>query len=313
MPVDPPKPPHALEKVIIAVDPAEACGPPSTPYRTTDAFEAIVALEASKRENARLRSARRRSHIGVVLSLAASCMSLAVFSTVLILRHIPADAAAPPAVTWTCPSAAAELATATPEPPDSADPLPLAAPEGPAALDELGGEEALRPLAKEITWALLADPVLRRNPRIAAVGSARLETAVRQSLITLVDGTAEPDVLDASELMWEIRPTHAEWEAATAILDKALEKHKVSEQNRSNIGVSVASNESTAVDDTTTRASALARRASVGLSCPEESITSRPLETGDARIVIGCGKRAIYTYVADTNTGASAWHREASP
>jgi hypothetical protein len=312
MPVDPPKPPHVLEKVIIAVDPAEAAGPPSTPYRTTDAFEAIVALEASRRENARLRSARRRSHVGIVLAIAGSCMSLAVFSTVLVLRHVPADAGVPPAMTWTCPTAAAELAP-IPEPPDGNEASPLAAPEGPAALDELGGEAALKPLAKEITWALLADPVLRRNPRFATVGSARLETAVRQSLITLVDGTAEPDVLDVSELMWEIRPTHAEWEAASAILDKALEKHSVSEQNRSTIGVTVAANESVAVDDTTTRAIALVRRASVGLSCPEESITSRPLETSDARMVSGCGKRAIYSYIADANTGVSAWHREASP
>jgi hypothetical protein len=182
-----------------------------------------------------------------------------------------------------------------------------------APLDEVGGEEALRPLAKEITSALLADPVLRRNPRVAAVGSARLEIAVRQSLISLFEATAEPDVVDTSELIWEIRPTHAEWEAATAILDRALEKHNVSEQNRTTIGLTSTANESTAVDDTATRATALARRASVGLSCPEESITSRPLETSDARMVIGCGKRAIYVYSADANTGASAWHREPTP
>jgi hypothetical protein len=212
----------------------------------------------------------------------------------------------------TCPSFA-ELAPPLVDPLPSSEAPTLAAPEGPAALDELGGETALQPLAKEVTAALLADPVLRRNPRIAAVGSARLETAVRQSLIMLVDATAEPDLLDVSELMWEIRPTHAEWEAATTILDKALEKHGVNEQNRSNIGVSAASNESVAVDDTTMRANALARRASVGLSCPEESITSRPLETGDARLVTGCGKRAIYTYASDANTGLYAWHREASP
>lgn len=321
MPVDPPKPPPALEKVIIAADPAEPLVPPSTPYRTTDAFEAIVALEASRRDNARLRAARRRSHVGVVLSLAASCMALAVFGTVLIVRHVPADAgpplaapppaAPPPAVR--CPFAAAQLAAANAELPDNAATPPLALPEGPTALDELGGEAALRPLAKEITAALLADPVLRRNPRIAAVGSARLETAVRQSLVTLVDGTADSDLLDASELMWEIRPTHAEWEAATTILDSALEKHKVSDPNRATIGGMAASNESLAVDDTTMRANALARRASVGLSCPEEAITSRPLETSDQRIVSGCGKRAIYMYVTDVNTGVAAWQREVSP
>jgi len=310
MPVDPKMPP-ALDKVIIASDPDAASpgAPPSTPYRTTNAFEAIVALEASQRENARLRSARRRSHVGVVLALAASCMSLAVFSTVLVVRHVPADVGTAPAVT--CPSTALEIPTAIPtaDPPDTAN----APPEAPAPLDEVGGEAVLRPLAKEITAALLADPVLRRNPRIAAVGRARLETAVRQSLISLFEATAEADTLDTSELMWEIRPTHAEWEAAAAILDKTFEMHAMSEQNRTTMGLAATANESIAVDDTTTRANALARRASVGLSCPEESITSRPLETSDSRMVLGCGKRAIYIYAADANTGVSAWHREPSP
>jgi hypothetical protein len=289
MPLDPPKPVHALEKVIIAPDPpAERAAPPSTPYRTTDAFEAIVALEASRRENAR-------------------------FSTVLVLRHVPADYDMPLAVR-ACPSTGPEIATVV-----NADLLPsddgpaLAELEGTIPLDDLGGEAALKPLAKEITAALLADPALRKNPRIAAVGSARLETAVRQSLITLLDATAEPDSVDVSELMWEIRPNHAEWEAATAILDKALEKHNVTEANRSALASAAGANESIAVDDTTTRATGLLRRASVGLSCPEESITSRPLETSDARMVSGCGKRAIYAYVSDVNTGVSAWHREPNP
>lgn len=316
MPVDRPKPPPALEKVIIAPDPAEPVPPPSTPYRTTDAFEAIVALEAAKRDNARLRSARRRSHVGVLLALAGSCMSLALFSAVLVVRYVPADVGAPPATppAMTCPTAATEVAPVViAEPPDTADAPPLAAPDLPAPLDELGGEAALKPLAKEITAALLADPVLRRNPRLAAVGSARLEIAVRQTLITLVDASAEPDLLDTSELMWEIRPSHAEWEAATAILDEALEKHGVSEQNRAAIDATASANEALAVDDTTTRAVALARRASVGLSCPEESIVSRPLENADSRVVLGCGKRAIYVYGTDATTGLSAWHREASP
>jgi hypothetical protein len=309
MPLDPPKPVHALEKVIIAPDPANTVAPPSTPYRTTDAFEAIVALEASRRENTRLRSAHRRSRNGVVAALAASCMSLAVFSTVLVSRHVPADYD----LAVTCPSTVPEIAPVV-----ISDPLPADAPapaelEATLALDDLGGEAALKPVAKEITAALLADPVLRKNPRIAAVGSARLEAAVRQSLITLLDATAEPDVLDVSELMWELRPTHAEWEAAAAVLDRALEKHNVTEANRSSLASMVMANESIAVDDTTTRANGLLRRASVGLSCPEESITSRPLETSDARMVSGCGKRAIYAYVSDANTGVSAWHREPNP
>lgn len=303
--------PPNLPKVIVAQDPAEGACPPSTPYRTSEAFAAIVELEVMKRENARLRSARRRPRIGVVLAIAASCMSLAMFSTVLVVRHVPASTAVPAAV---IPSGAPQLlATATPEPEACADPPTAPETEGPTALDELDGDAALKPLAAEITSALLADPVLRRNPRIAAEGRARLETAVRQQLITLVDGTAEADVLDASELMWEIRPTHAEWEAATAILDKALERHKVSEANRSAIETTVASNESTAVADTALRANALARRASVGLSCPEESITSRALETTDTRIVSGCGRRAIYAYAADVNMGVSVWHREPNP
>ncbi len=311
MPLDPPKPVHALEKVIIAPDPPDTGTPPSTPYRTTDAFEAIVALEASRRENARLRSAHRRSRNGVVAALAASCMSLAAFSTVLVLRHVPADYDLPLAVT--CPSTLPEIAPVVISDPLSADVPAPAELEGTLPLDELGGEAALKPLAKELTAALLADPVVRKNPRIAAMGSARLETAVRQSLITLLDATAEPDVLDVSELMWEIRPNHAEWEAATAVLDKTLEKHNVSEANRSSLASMVGANESVAVDDTTTRANGLLRRASVGLSCPEESITSRPLETSDARMVSGCGKRAIYAYVADSSTGVAAWHREPNP
>lgn len=313
MPIDPTKPVHALEKVIIAPDPpADGAAPPSTPYRTTDAFEAIVALEASRRENARLRSAQRQSRNGIVVALAASCMSLAVFSTALVLRHVPADHDMPLAMP--CPFALPEIA-----PGENTDPLPpydgptLSELEAKTPLDDLGGEAALKPLAKEITAALLADPVLRKNPRIAAVGGARLETAVRQSLITLLDATAEPDALDTSELMWEIRPNHAEWAAASAVLEKALEKHGVSESNRSALASTVGANESSAVDDTTTRATGLLRRASVGLSCPEESITSRPLETGDARMVSGCGKRAIYTYVSDASTGVSAWHREPNP
>jgi hypothetical protein len=309
--LDPPKPPPALAKVIIAPDPAEPTAPPSTPYRTTSAFEAIVALEAAQRENTRLRAARRRSHVGIVLALSGACMSLAIFSAVLVVRHVPADYDLPIAATCTAvpPEAAPVIAPLAADPPDNAS----AAPELPAPLDELGGEDALRPLAKEVAAALLADPVLRRNPRIAAVGTARLETAVRQSLLSIFDLSAEPDTLDAAELMWEIRPTHAEWAAATAILDKAIEKRGVSESNRTTVGLMVNANETLAVDDTTTRANALARRASVGLSCPEESITSRPLENSESRMVLGCGKRAIYLYVADANTGTSAWHREASP
>ena len=313
MPVDPPKPLHALEKVIIAVDPPDTGAPPSTPYRTTDAFEAIVALEASRRENARLRSAQRRSRTGMVLALAASCMSLAVFSTVLVVRHVPADLGAPLAVT--CPSTVVEATAVTADPiPSSDDAPPLTDNEGTTALDDLGGDAALKPLAKEISAALLADPILRKNPRLAAMGSARLEAAVHQSLVTLVDGTADPDPLDVSEVMWEVRPTHAEWAVATEILVNALEKHNVSEQNRLTVRVTAGNNESVAVDDTATRANALVRRASVGLSCPEESITSRPLETADTRIVSGCGKRAIYAYSADSRTGDSAWwHREPNP
>jgi len=329
MPVDPKTP---LAKVIIsdcadgadcavkaaatsADDHARATLPPSTPYRTTDAFEAIVALDASRRDNARLRAARRRGSFGIAIALAASCITLAAFSTVLVLRYVPANAGETPAVT--CPSLSEQLAAATPPleaVPDGEPPLvisPLS--EGPSALEELGGDAALKQLAKEITAALLADPVLRRNPRLAAVGHARLEIAVRQSLITLVDGAAETENLDVSELMWEIRPTHTEWEAATAVLDRALYKYNVSESNRSAIDVSAGANESVAVDDTATRANALAARASVGLSCPESAITSRPLESSDARIVTGCGKRAIYTYVYDLNASTSAWHREVAP
>lgn len=313
MPAEPKSREPLLAKVIIAPDVAQEAPPPSTPYRTTDAFEAIVALEAVKRENARLRSARKRSKVGVILALAASCASLAVFSTVLVLRHVPSDAALVPPVA-TCVPTPAEPAIAIDDPslmPPRVTEVPTS--ETPSALDELGGEAALKPLAREITSALLADPVLQRNPRIAAVGRARLETAVRQQLIFLLDGTAEADVVDVAELMWDIRPTHAEWEAASDILDKALEKHKVSEDNRSSVASTVSSNESSAVDDITVRANALTLRASVGLPCAEGSISSRPLETSDARLVTGCGKRAIYAYVADANTGISAWHREPSP
>jgi hypothetical protein len=310
MPLDPPKPLPALAKVIIAPDAAEPLAPPSTPYRTTSAFEAIVALEAAQRENARLRAARRRSHVGIVLALSGACMSLAIFSAVLVVRHVPADYDLP--IAATCTSASEAVPVITPVLPDPLD-SPSAAPELPAPLDELGGEAALRPLAKEIAAALLADPVLRRNPRLVAAGGARLETAVRQSLLSVFDVNAEPDTLDTAELMWELRPTHAEWVAAMAILDTALDKHGVSEANRTSVGLTVGANESLAVDETTTRANALARRASVGLSCPEESITSRPLENSESRMVLGCGKRAIYLYVTDANTGTSAWHREASP
>lgn len=310
MPAAPPDPGPHLPKVIIA-DADDGAAPLSTPYRTTDVFQAIVELDAMKRENARLRSTRRRSNVGVILALAASCTSLAVFSTVLFLRQVPAkEAMAAPMVT--CPTVAAEV-TPVAEPPVLTDPLFGRETESPAVLDELGGQEALKPLAREVTAALLADPVLQKNPRIAAVGRTRLETAVRQQLIVLADGTAEPDVLDVTELMWEIRATHAEWEAATEVLDNALAKHHVSDDNRSAIGVTVASNESTVVDDIALRATALARRASVGLSCPEEAITSRPLETSDTRVVSGCGKRGIYAYGPDASTGVSAWRREPNP
>jgi hypothetical protein len=217
-----------------------------------------------------------------------------------------------PAIVMTCPPPVAPIAVPAIEPQVIEPPAVPTVPDPPAVLDEIGGEEALKPLAREITWALLADPVLRRNPRLTAMNRTRLETAVRQQLIYLVDANAESDPIDTTELMWEIRPTHGEWEAATQILDKALEKHKASEDNRDAIASAVNVNESTAVDDIAMRANALTARASVGLSCPEEAITSRPLETSEARIVSGCGRRAIYEYSADSN-GVLAWHREQSP
>lgn len=283
-----------------------------SPYRTSNVLSLTVELENQKRELDRLRTWKKRSRIGVVIALAVATVHVAAFSGVLLLRYVPK---LPPPEPAAVPIACATVTDPTPAPPPTSQAVTpiVEAPSEPSALDQVGGDDAVPKLAAEITQALYADPVLARSPRMYVYGRAKMEVVVRQQLQTLLGATADAVPLDPFEIAWDLRPTEEEWTAMSAVVDKALEKHGVSDANRSSIMDTISGNESTATDDIPKRRAALHLRAAVALGCTEGAMTLRALELTDTRVVTGCGKSAIYNYTADPNTGVSAWHRETAP
>jgi hypothetical protein len=179
----------------------------------------------------------------------------------------------------------------------------------PTSLDRIGGEEKLPVLSRQIARALTNDRVLARS-RLTTVGRARLEAFIKQQLCTLVGTPVDGEMIDQDEILWEVRPGHAEFEAASAAIDTVLVKNGVDESTRAIVDDALFGDESSQAPDIT-RMVALFRRAAVGLSCNEGQISSRPLESADHRIVTGCGRTAIYDYSPD---GAPLqWRREPAP
>jgi hypothetical protein len=292
----------------------ESAPPSSSPYRSSDVLELTLELEAKKHEIDRLRSWKKRSRIGIVAALAIAMVHVAAFSAVLMIRYVPKETTSasttPPLA---CPSVEAVPTVPAPPPPPPVVPVVDPTPPEPSALEKLGGEEKIAPLASEITLAFYSDPVVVRSSHILSYGRPRLEALVRQQLQTYLGGSVDDDAIDTAEAAWDLRLTRPEYKALAGVIDKVLEKKDLNESDRASVRDSFLGGESTAVDDVPKRRSALEMRAAVGLGCTEGAITSKPIESAETRMAMGCGKSAIYNYSTDANTGIQSWHREETP
>jgi hypothetical protein len=200
----------------------------------------------------------------------------------------------------------ATIAQPTAEP---SAPPPSVAPPQPTPIDALGGKLELVAVAREVVDALSNDRVLARG-RLGTVGRARLTELVMQQLFASFGAMVDNEPIDESEILWTVRPTHAEFVAASAAIDKVLERRGIDEERRASLGhllFGIESEQSFEV----MRMEALMQRASIGLSCDERQLTSAPLENDFHRIVKGCGKTAIYEYSPDD--APAAWQRQPRP